>query len=373
MKNDELDRVINALRPAMADELTDAACERRPGPALVRARAGAPTPLGARRPARRLPITVGAAALATTTAVVTAVALSGGHQGTGGTVPRTGGTADTRAFLLASAEIAGKRPATHGTCWYSRTRMWQDIAPPRGKHGAHVPLSADAPRLDFQARTASSTEQWDCALPGGGTGMRFRTRLPLDVDVTFPTKKDEAAWRAAGSPPLGVNGGTTATKPFTTTYDKGSHLVNPDIGSHEIEWKTLPGLSATESGLERYLRRLWQEDRAGGAYGYTASADFGEYVFVSAWDLFMAPTTPGTRAALYRVLANCPTVHVTGRVTDREGRRGVAITVRGTDVRLVVDPVTAQLLDFQEGTTGGDYLAFERQGWVDRIGAVPAT
>lgn len=40
MKHDELDRVVNALRPATVDELADAAYERRPDAALVRARAG---------------------------------------------------------------------------------------------------------------------------------------------------------------------------------------------------------------------------------------------------------------------------------------------------------------------------------------------
>jgi hypothetical protein len=255
--------------------------------------------------------------------------------------------------------------------------MWQDQMPFKPGPGLPTPMGK---RRTFQARTASSTEYWKCTLPGG-TGMRFRSHLPLDIQVTFPTKKDEAAWRAAGSPPLDVNGGTTASKPFTTTYDQGSHLVNPDIGSHEIQWKTIAKLPATKSGLESYLRRLWQEDRKGGANGYRAPADFCQYVFVSAWDLFMAPTTPGTRAALYRILADCPSVHVTGRISDWEGRSGVAITAQGTDVRLVVDPATAQLLDFEQlasstaatKTAVSEYLAFERQGWVNRIGTVPAS
>jgi hypothetical protein len=371
----ELDEVIHALKPTMVDELTDAAYERRPDAAYIRTRAGTFTPRP-RRTVRRLAVATGAVAAVTATAVLAATALSGGGTARKD-VPRPSPAIDTRAFLLASADTVAKQPATHGTCWYSRTRMWQDIMPT--KAGPRVPTPKAGAARTFQARTASSTEDWKCTLPGG-TGMRFRTHLPLDVRVTFPTAKDRAAWRASGSPPLDVNGGTTATRPFTTTYDKGSHLVNPLIGSHEIEWKTIAGLPATRSGLEKYLRRLWQEDRKGGAHGYTAP-DFGLYVFVSAWDLFMAPTTPGTRAALYRVLADCPSVHVTGRINDREGRAGVVITAQGADVRLVVDPATAQLLDFEElhrdrpdaRTGGSDYLAFERQGWVDRIGAVPAS
>jgi hypothetical protein len=387
VKHDELNSVINALKPAMVDELADAAYERRPDAALVRARAGTSTAyprlLRERRPARRLAFATGATAAVAATAVLATVTLSGGNQGTrdGGTA-RNGATGrneaiDTRAFLLASAETVAKQPATHGTCWYTRARMWQDQMPFKPGPGLPTPMGK---RRTFQARTASSTEYWKCTLPGG-TGMRFRSHLPLDIQVTFPTKKDEAAWRAAGSPPLDVNGGTTASKPFTTTYDQGSHLVNPDIGSHEIQWKTIAKLPATKSGLESYLRRLWQEDRKGGANGYRAPADFCQYVFVSAWDLFMAPTTPGTRAALYRILADCPSVHVTGRISDWEGRSGVAITAQGTDVRLVVDPATAQLLDFEQlasstaatKTAVSEYLAFERQGWVNRIGTVPAS
>ncbi|GAA4508623.1 hypothetical protein GCM10023191_068570 [Actinoallomurus oryzae] len=372
MKHDELDRVVNALRPATVDELADAAYERRPDAALVRARAGtsAPSPHPARR--RRPAYALGATAVAAAAAVLVAGSLSGGH---GGARNGPNGTGGARTFLLASAETAARQPATHGTCWYSRTRMWQDLVP--FKLGPGVPTPKVERRRTFQARTASSTEDWRCTLPGG-TGMRFRTHLPLDVRVTFPTKKDEAAWKAAGSPPLDVNGGTTATKPHTVTYDKGSHLVNPEIGSHEIEWRTVPKLPATKSGLEAYLRRLWQQDREGGAHGYTAPADFGQYVFVSAWDLFMAPTTPGTRAALYRILADSSSVHLTGRIRDREGRSGVGITAQGTDVRLVVDPATGRLLDYEQlpdlaRGAAGEYLAFERQGWVDRIGTVPSS
>ncbi|MFD0536429.1 hypothetical protein ACFQY7_24515 [Actinomadura luteofluorescens] len=164
----------------------------------------------------------------------------------------------------------------------------------------------------------------------------------------LPHEEGRGRLEGGGLAPLDVNAGTTVSKPRMVTYAKGSHLVNPVIGSHEIEWKTIAKLPATDGALESYLRRLWQQDRRGGAHGYTAPADFGEYVFVSAWDLFMAPTTPGTRAALYRILARTPSVRVTGQVVDRLGRPGVAVTAQGTSVRLVVDRRSAQLLDFED-------------------------
>jgi hypothetical protein len=396
VKHNELDNVINALKPAMVDELADAAYERRPDTSLVRARTGtAPVSRGlvpGRRRVRRLAFATGATAVVAATAVLATGVLSGGHDGgtagNGTTTGRKEAAINTRTFLLASAETAAKQPATHGTCWYSRTRTWDDhLAPfqkpipgfspvPQGSPRPHVrpPRIPRVKPQTFQARGASSDESWACTLPGGA-GMRFRSRLPLDVQVTFPTKKDEAAWRAAGSPPLNVNGFTTASKPVTTTYDNGSHLVNPDIGRHEIEWKTIPKLPTTKSGLEGYLRKLWQEDTKG-------RADFGQYVFVSASDLLRTPTTPGTRAALYRILAESPSVHVTGQITDREGRSGVAVSAHvtdGVDTRLIVDPVTARLLDYEVPGTGtrknspDEYIAYESQGWVNRIGALPAS
>jgi hypothetical protein len=374
MKQDELDDLIVALKPAAVAELADDAYARRPDAARVRASAGASTVnrgvVPARRPVRRLAIAAGVTAVAAAAAALV-VGLPSDGPGPGA---RHDETIDTRAFLLASAKTAAEQPAARGACWYKRTRMWQDIMP--FKPGPGVPTPLGKPQR-FQARTASSAEEWACT--GAGTGMRFRSHGPLDIKVTFPTKKDEAAWKAAGSPPLDVNGGTTASKPLTVTYGKRSHLVNPTIGSHEIEWKTIAKLPATESALESHLRKLWRQDRRGGAHGYTAPADFGEYVFVSAWDLFMAPTTPGTRAALYRILARTPSVRVTGQVKDRMGRPGVAITAQGTSVRLVVDRKSAQLLDFEDQYTalpgkpaGSEYLAFESQGWVNKLGATPA-
>ncbi|MCO5972943.1 hypothetical protein [Actinoallomurus soli] len=390
MNNDDLDRTITALRPVAVDRLAGAAYERRRDPLLVRAdgedvRTARLTPA---RPRRRLAVVAGAA-VAAAALVVASSSLPGkdrSGEATGNGPKPYHGTLDARTFLLASAETAAKQPATRGTCWYSRTRMWLDVE--RGDPAGAKPQPSHLPRSIkpytgpvYRAQTASTMEDWKCVQPGTAT-MRFRTRWPLDVRVTFPSKKDEAAWRAAGSPALEINGGTTRTKPSTVTYEKGSHLVNPDIGSHEIEWRTIPRLPATKSGLETYLRRLWKEDRSHGAHGYTAPADFGEYVFVSAWDLFMAPTTPGTRAALYQVLADSPSVHITGRVTDREGRPGVVIATDRADVRLTVDPRTAELLDYQEvqparpggpADGGGMYRSFEHQGWVDKIGARPGS
>ncbi|WP_026412299.1 hypothetical protein [Actinomadura oligospora] len=355
MKSDQVNAVINALKPAV-DELADAAYERRPAPSVLRAREVTAS-VRRRRPVRGIALGLGAVTAAAAVAVAATLPSggSGHHQAT------PSAAIDTRAFLLASADTAAKQPTTHGTCWYKRTRMSQEVGGPLPSN-----VKPGARPLPFRASTAASHEDWICGLPGT-TDVRLRSRGPLDARATFPTKKDEAAWRAAGSPPLDVNGGTTTTKPFTVTYDKPSHIANPVIGSFEIPWKSVPNLPATKADLNSHLRGLWQQDRKGGAHGYTAPADYCQYVFVAAWDLFMAPTSSGTRSSLYRILADCPSLRATGRVTDSQGRRGVALTSEG--VRLVVDPATARLMEFDE--TGGDRLTFEKQGWVDTIGALP--
>ncbi|MFC4908901.1 hypothetical protein [Actinomadura gamaensis] len=363
MKNDQVTQVINALKPTV-DELADAAFERRPDPSAIRARAevSAPSVARTRRPVRKAGFALGAVAALTAAGVAVAVMLPGGDHAPG-TTPHTAAL-DARTVLLASADTAAKQPTTHGTCWYSRTRSFEEYRPLTAAESRAKP---DFKPLPYRASVASSSDHWICADPGAKK-LRMQSRLPLDIRVTFPSKKDEAAYRKAGSPPLDVNGGTTATKPFTARYGDTSHEVNPLIGSHEIEWRAVPNLPATRQQLDSYLRKLWQQDRRGGAHGYTAPADYCRYVFVTAWDLFMAPTSAGTRSSLYRIMAGCPSIRATGRVTDALGRPGVGLKVG--DVRLVVDPATAQLLDFQENAS--THTAYEKQGWVDAIGALPA-
>jgi hypothetical protein len=364
MKQEQLNRMIGALKPALLDSLADAAHDRRPNAAEVRARADASAMAASTAPSattlrgrlgspRRRALAGGALAMATL-AVLLAVGVwpQGGKGGAGAS-----DALDTRRFLLVSAEIAAQQPATDGSCWYSRIRTWQD-------------LGADA----FHARTASSTESWNCALPGGAD-LRIRTRGPLDIQVTFPTRADEAAWRAAGSPALALREGTTRSEPSTNTVDVDFHSVNGPrplllvIGSHHIDWQKITQLPTAESDLESFLRGLWQEDRARGTNNPPIPADFCQYAFQSAWSMYRTPTTPGTRAALYRLLAGCPSVHVVGNVTDRMGRSGVVIADH--DLQLVVDEATAALLDVEEHP--GQYLALERQGWVNGIDQLPTS
>jgi hypothetical protein len=95
--------------------------------------------------------------------------------------------------------------------------------------------------------------------------------------------------------------------------------------------------------------------------------------------------SPALRAALYEVASRIPGVELVGPVTDRAGRRGVAVAHVGHDhVRseLIFDPRTSALLEeetvalagnpygYRPGTVTG-YATYVSTGVVDRIGERP--
>jgi hypothetical protein len=98
-------------------------------------------------------------------------------------------------------------------------------------------------------------------------------------------------------------------------------------------------------------------------------------------ELLTAPTTGGTRAALYRILAKLPGVQLVGTVQDPLGRTGTAIARQestiegGTDTRtLIIDAQSGGLLaqTVHSGPDTGKELTFSQAwrelGWTDVIG-----
>jgi hypothetical protein len=59
-----------------------------------------------------------------------------------------------------------------------------------------------------------------------------------------------------------------------------------------------------------------------------------------------APTSAALRAALYRVLAATPGIHLLGRTRDSIGRDGlaVAVDVQNVELEMIIDPTSGQLL-----------------------------
>ena len=104
------------------------------------------------------------------------------------------------------------------------------------------------------------------------------------------------------------------------------------------------------------------------------------------WLLFETQSTPGTRAALYRMLAAMPEVRVVDGVADLDGRVGVGLvfvgdTVRrqgGQDLRvqqqIVIDRESGDLLavqgtviqpDGSQAREPFESYVIKKQGWTD--------
>jgi hypothetical protein len=105
---------------------------------------------------------------------------------------------------------------------------------------------------------------------------------------------------------------------------------------------------------------------------------FADYVEGWADAVIGGPATPGTQAAMYRLLAEQPSVTIVRGVTDPLGRTGVAISTDGD--YLIIDPRNAQLLasttqPVHAGraipTARGGVDVIEAQGWTNRLGARP--
>jgi hypothetical protein len=126
--------------------------------------------------------------------------------------------------------------------------------------------------------------------------------------------------------------------------------------------------------------------------GATCTGDAEPYCLYSALtdlsDRYVVPS--GTEAALWTMLADTPGVTLAGEVTDRVGRRSLAIAVPGSPVDsddtlrvLLIDAATGRLSGREEVTLSSDLLGiteptvtqFRYQvatDWVSRAGG-PAT
>ncbi|RSN50770.1 hypothetical protein DMH08_32020, partial [Actinomadura sp. WAC 06369] len=207
-----------------------------------------------------------------------------------------------------------------------------------------------------------------------------RTVTGIDAKAVFPTPEDEAAWKRAGSRALVP---PELRRESVNDYDMAIRYSIGDEGLTMAELRKLPDDAA---GLEAELRRRFDADARRVEAG-TRTADpevrrfiertrpsFSEYVFAVAADLLAGPLTPGTKAALYRVLAARPDVRSPGTATDPLGRRGVALVLPFTgegpavESRLIVDRESAELLAYDSGRLT---MSYGRTGWVDRIGVRP--
>jgi hypothetical protein len=318
------------------------------------------------RERRRLVLRTGlAAALAGAVAIALAVAPNdrsgqgGGRAAPAARAPRAATPKDladprSSAFLLASATRLLQGPASPaGPYWYMRVRNL-------------VLTSADAfsrqPRgLHFQVRIESTAESW---MPRHrGTGHLVDPAGLADVKIGFPTARDRAAWRAAGSPridypPAGVGRAEDVPGTILEVDVPGSRPLSVD------QFLRLPTDPLRLGARIRALRHVAFEGRRvqrGGRPTVVFDArkvpvtDGMVFETVAGW-LASAPVGPRLQASLYRVIAGLPGVRYEGSATDQAGRRGIGISMlqprpRGSDpaagsleTRLIINPASGQLL-----------------------------
>jgi hypothetical protein len=378
-------RLVTDLEPALLDRLARDGYARRRDGDLARALAAGP---GRARPPRRSPVAVGSrrgalltggiAATAVAAAAVAVIAQappSRPHAPSSAASPPVGSSVTTtsaRSFLLASAVHAANSPVGRGTYWYVKER---DFGPttagakePKDAPGQPAARKKVAPpdNTAFGARLAYTEESWMGE-------NRARTITNQDVVISFASPAGEAAWKAAGRPPLFTAYGFS-DEPVTSNYHMSFHW---GVGSAQLGWADLQRLT-NPSALDAALRRMWsREPDKAGQFGTTS---YSQYVFQWAGQLLTGPVQPAIRAAMYQLLAAQPGLVMAGMVTDPEGRAGIAVS-DGTGDFLIVNQATAQAMAYGTGTlhqgeaiTAGSVSGIEvyqDMGWTTQLGVVP--
>ncbi|MBE1586477.1 CU044_5270 family protein [Nonomuraea angiospora] len=382
------DRIFAELKPDGLDELAEDGYRRRRSADLARAFA---TPRVRRR--SRRPFLLVASAAAAGLAAATVVVASGGTPAPKTQSPAVAAKpATARSFLLAAASTALREPAGSGRYWYLRERTFAKVHNVPGDYaakldalrkaqedkeaglkGAPERLAAAKKEFDrkvmelktggiaelpYAAFAADTRETWR-PMKAGETGRSVSNQ---DVEVTFGSPQDEADWRAAGSPEL--------AEKRPKTYDDDTERIL-SIDNPSLNLRNLGDLPTGEDALRRRLDDLWKRSPN------SADTDKAGYLWQTAVDLMTAPLKPGTRAALFRVLADQPAVTLEGRTSDALGRTGVALstpTAHELTVRLVVDEQSAELLQYELAEKGKLLLrvALEDMGWSDELGRRPA-
>jgi hypothetical protein len=387
-RNDDPMEILTRLEPVAFGRLAEKSYARRRHDDLARFAAEAPARRttarsGAGLPARRslagtrsrwalasagMTAVVAAAAAVAITVTVTA----GPSRPRPAHQPTAAHDLSARGFLLASARVISRSPQATGQFWYVKERDFSGPVAAAKPSQKHKPLTAPGrkpvtPPPTFGANYAATEESWT------GAGQA-RTIVGEDLQFTFATSADKAAWQAAGSPPLTGPSGRPGVAEVTTNY--ADFQVHWGYGvTHNLTLAQVEKLPTTPSALDAVLRQMWntEPDRAG-ATGSDNPA-YGQYVFGWASQLLPGPATSGTKAALYQLLAGQPGLTITQGVTDPMGRTGTAVSAgtAGSET-LVIDPATAAVLDdtiHLSTIPAGDTTAYLAMGWTNQIG-VPA-
>ncbi|MET7999689.1 hypothetical protein [Nonomuraea glycinis] len=405
-EEDMNDRTFAQLKPQGLDELTEEAYQRRRSADLAAAFAAPPAPVARIRRGRPLILAGALAAGVAATAVVVVPGLR--DSGTppqaapttlsptaSSTRPAQSRKLDAHTVLLAAAESATRTPADSGRYWYVRDRTVQRLHNVESEYVAKVnalvkeykqrqeelqdkpdELKAAERKLNREVTKLKSetlpynaylSDTWESWRPRE-SGMKHRTERGREKEISFASPADEEMWRQAGSPEL-------------RPKDAGSPEDNDDIervlsiSNPTLNMRNVDELPTERKALESRLRQFYRQQPG-------VKEDFSVYLWQTSVDLLGAPITPGTREALFRVLAGQRDIVSQGEVTDTAGRAGAALMTKETtpegeriEYRLIIDPDSAELLQYEvaEADKPASLLrvTLEETGWVDRIGERP--
>ncbi len=410
-EEDMNDRMFAQLKPQGLDELTEEAYQRRRSADLAAAFATttatttrAATTARVRR--RRPLILVGAlaAGVAATAVVVPGLRDSGTPpQAITATVSPTASSTrpaqsrklNAHTVLLAAAESATRTRAGSGRYWYVRDRTFQRLHNVESEYVAKVNalvkeheerqrelkgksdelkaaereferklVKLKTATLPYDAYLADTQESWRPRL----SGMKSRTKRGRDEEIVFGSPADEEKWRQSGSPELRMERSASDDND-DDDVERVLSIDNPTLNMRNVD-----ELPTERKALERRLRELY---RQGGDKG-----EFSTYLWQTSVDLLGAPITPGTREALFRVLAGQRGIVSQGEVTDSKGRAGAALMTEETDpegeryeYRLIIDPDSAELLQYEVAEADKPMpllrVTLEETAWVDRLGERP--
>lgn len=305
---------------------------------------------------RRLPWQAGVAGLATAAAVAAAVFVPGLTTSDPALSPSPGISTTIlsgNSILLAAATRAEAAP--EGAYWHVKRLYTMRWAKPYGKEGD-----------TYQLESSNIVEDWISKEGRAWSGVRTLATRPLDVE----------AWRRNGSPAeWKVEDGGFSTSP-------GKGRLVPYKGRQKFpllegEQLTLEEVKALPADPEALKNRMLDAIRASDVVEDAVDDNLPR---VLASLLYELPTSPETRGAAYRALAELPSVRVEGDTTDPRGRPGVAVTFpiqqgRPTQGRLIIDRDTSMVLAFL--VTGmpdkGDRTEVVLEsGWTDSEPVAPS-
>jgi hypothetical protein len=290
---------------------------------------------------------IGAAAAAVVAAIALPVALFGGSAPRSGS--HIGQTNTVETILARLADVAIAQPAT--------------VPPGQGQFQYTASIEANQSCGESPSSLSSYCalvpEQRQIWIGSDGSGRILETFGTPE----FLAPAEQAAWVAAGSPPLGNGTSDTSFGPNSLS-DGPSSLANAPTDP-----------TALKTAIED---RSLEGGPPGSAEDFTQIGDL----------LRETDASPALRSAVFQVASELPGIVLLGSVADHDGRSGVglAMDLNGVRNELVFDVSTSALMgeqsvalvdgpDGYQGVTAGTVLGwtvYESSGIVNSISVTPS-